>query len=66
MQTSEKILQCTYALSIGWLSYIVITSIAQFTQLQSANLFVFLGTIGAILALFGLFKFKSGLRAGLL
>ncbi|HSW77098.1 MAG TPA: hypothetical protein VLG50_08625, partial [Candidatus Saccharimonadales bacterium] len=47
-------------------SYIVITSIAQFTQLQSANLFVFLGTIGAILALFGLFKFKSGLRAGLL
>ncbi|MFA5998919.1 MAG: hypothetical protein WC747_02800 [Candidatus Babeliales bacterium] len=65
MQRSEKVLQIAYAISIAWLISTLMANIADLTHLENLPLFFFLGGVGAILLVLGLFKFQKGLGAGL-
>lgn len=65
MESTQKVVQASYALSIAVLGYHVIEQVARYFQFGSTQLFLYLAVIGCVLLALGMFKFKKGLGFGL-
>lgn len=65
MEFSEKFLHKSYAASIVILFTSLLTSISAYLSLSPNFAFAFMGSIGIVLLVLGLFKFSKGLGSGL-